>query len=223
MPSPAESLAIMRQGWLIASRPARQPVRRRPGSDIAMLFVHGFLASSPVLDPMRRALSTRTGADTIAHNHFPTDDFQAVARTIAQRARAHRGRRRLVLVGHSLGGLLARYAAEVEGAPADLLITVATPHRGTDSARGVPGSMANALLPESTVLRHLGPESPLPHLSILSEDDQVIPSQSAAAEGATIHRLQGVGHNGLLFDRRTHGLMTHAVRRLRNDAPTQSA
>jgi pimeloyl-ACP methyl ester carboxylesterase len=63
------------------------------------------------------------------------------------------------LVGHSLGGLVARYAVQCLGLDAVVcgVVTVGTPHQGTRLARLGPGRSAAALRPGSPLLRRLPP------------------------------------------------------------------
>ena len=144
--------------------------------------------------------------------------FERAAQALAAKASELSRGRRLVLVGHSLGGLLARYVSEIDGVAADMLITLATPHRGTTLADGFPGSMARSLRPGSQLLTQLGPASPASphrHRRRPRYGDHSA-RESAHSEGALVHTLSDVGHNGLLFDPRAHRLIADTIRELEN-------
>jgi hypothetical protein len=105
------------------------------------------------------ALCTGLGLERgLNYQEFPYDwrlDNRVAARRLAAEApkwlhrwRSHSGNTaaRLVLVGHSMGGLVARYAVEVLGLwqHTAAVVTIGTPHRGTPKAartlaHGLPG------------------------------------------------------------------------------------
>lgn len=124
------------------------------------IFLHGLntygdddLHIGPVrLGPMRapweRALLER-GWDVLAPEGFGSHDPVAQARETVPllEARGWLGGGRLCAVGHSTGGLTARALAKLLGPGIAALVTVGTPHRGTDAA-----SFARALDDEWPVL-----------------------------------------------------------------------
>ncbi len=214
-----EAAAIALQGWLMARHLGR-PVPALRGDRVAV-FVHGFLAAGPVFDPMRAKVTAATGLATLDFTYGFLDDFHATASRFASFVDAHVPSHVPVsLVGHSLGGLVARwYVQELGGrARADRLVTLATPHAGTSTARFAPGPLREVLVPGSAVLRRLGdgrPElAPLPHIAVVAEDDRtIVPIASAsAAPGARVVRVHGVGHNDALFSPRVHALVVDALR-----------
>ena len=122
---------MMPRPWLPATTLSRRP---RDGS--AVLLVHGYFCLSRMaywhgLLPLRRELAS-AGWPVIA-GRLPrtgpvTERAQHLARVIARLPY-----RRLVLVGHSMGGLDARYAASRFDPQRRIshVVTVGTPHRGT--------------------------------------------------------------------------------------------
>jgi triacylglycerol lipase len=210
----SEQRALMRQSWLMASAGVRESIRRRPYSEACVVFAHGFMAGAAVMDPLRRSVSHNLGLDTVAFEYGPLASFERTAKRLASVARMASAGRPLVLVGHSLGGLLARHAVEFESLSPALLLSIATPHRGTERATRLPGSLGRALRPGSDILTKLPNTSSVPHVSIVAgADTVVVPIASAAASGAEVHILAGVGHNEVLFHSDAHDLVCEFIRR----------
>lgn len=210
-----ESAAVARQGLLIARRWMRGPERDFETRAPHVLFVHGYLAGGAVFDPLRDHVEARLEHATSDFDYGPHRAFESVADELAQQAASVPHDAALVLVGHSLGGLLARwYVEELGGAErVSGLVTLATPHGGTERARAAPGSLGAALRPGSAVLRRLGRASSVPLVSLAGGADRVVPVASASAvEGAQVEVFPGVGHNELLYDRRVHEAVVRAVR-----------
>lgn len=214
-----EASAIALQGWLMARGfQRRSPILR--GERVAV-FIHGFMASGPVFDPMRVAVAAETGLMSLDFSYGPFDAFDATAARLAEAVDQHVPAGVSVsLVGHSLGGLLARwYVQELGGrGRVDRLVTVATPHAGTRFARYAPSSVREVLSPGSPVLAKLGRSasvgSPLPHTVIVpGRDRMIIPLESASAvDDAAVVRVEDVGHNEALFSARVHALVSEALR-----------
>lgn len=88
------------------------------------------------------------------------EDIPTTARRLAATVEALRrrtGAGKVHLVGHSLGGVLARwYVQELDGAAAvDTVITLGTPHEGTFAAYAAPGRTAAQLRPNSWIIQRL--------------------------------------------------------------------
>lgn len=88
--------------------------------------------------PLKLRLEAR-GFDVVLHDYDWREDLRVLGARLAQRLRADPGER-LALVGHSMGGLLARMAlAELSAEPALAdrivrIITLGTPHHGSVAA-----------------------------------------------------------------------------------------
>ena len=133
---------------------------------------------------------------------------------------------RFHIVGHSMGGLLARHYIQHCGGDRRVksLTTPGTPHRGTPTALvglyvtagGLLGRSAQQMLPGSGFLRglhdHPFPAS-IPLVSIYSKHDLVCPWWSAVLQprpGESSMRnevLQGLGHTELVTDPGVYGLV----------------
>lgn len=212
--------AVVRQGRLMVF-PTRAATARH--ADRAVLFVHGFMAGGPVFDPMRAHVEHTAHVETVGLSYGPLESFEHIAGRIAALARLSAHGRPMTIVGHSLGGLLARwYVQELGGAvdhggPVDRVVTIASPHAGTTAARLAPGSLGAALRPGSQVLSRLregrAKIAKVAHVAVVGGRDRMIPPESASAlEGAELHHFDDLGHNEAIFDPRVVELVARNVR-----------
>lgn len=137
------------------------------------------------------------------------------------RIRADTGQDRVHLVGHSVGGLIARYYVQRLGGHdrVDTVITLGTPHRGTLAAYLLPTPAAWQFRPNSDLLTELA--QPVPacttrFVAIWSDlDELVLPREHARLDhpdlAAENHRLRNVGHLSLPADPRAHRLVSTAL------------
>jgi pimeloyl-ACP methyl ester carboxylesterase len=126
-----------------------------------VLLVHGLADNRSVFARLRAVLHRRGYGVVHAVNHSVLTSVHGDIRGAAaelgahvQRLRDRTGADRVHMVGHSLGGLIARYYVQRLGGHAvvDGLVTVGSPHRG---------SRAAALLPPTRLVRQLRPGSEL--------------------------------------------------------------
>ncbi|MBX3272545.1 MAG: alpha/beta fold hydrolase [Sandaracinaceae bacterium] len=203
-----EAMAWARQGALMIR--GRRPRRYVPGEAArVVVFVHGFGAAGPVFEPMRAHVEERLGVSTLDFTYGSLTSFHRVAEGLAAHVERHVDPgARLDLVGHSLGGLLARwYVQELGGAArVSRLVTLATPHAGTRSARLAPGPLRAALVPESPIVRrlHLGRHRAegVSHTALVAGADLMVtpPASAAALPDAEVRWFETIGHNGMLFE-----------------------
>jgi hypothetical protein len=120
----------------------------------------------------------------LSYNSFLTDAAEvvhAVHEEVAA-AREATGACGVHLIGHSLGGLLLRYALECDTfvvGPATV-VTIATPHAGVRLARWMPGFCARLMHPGSATVRARPREHRAIRWIIFSSDgDRVVPPSSA--------------------------------------------
>lgn len=131
---------------------------RTGGSAEPIVLVPGLADNMAVFARLRPALEECDVGPVVAFAYSPlVGDVRSVAAKLAHEVEqlcAITGASRVRLVGHSLGGLIARYYVQRLGGHArvDLVVTVATPHRGT---------MAAWLLPPLPLVRQLRPDSEL--------------------------------------------------------------
>ncbi|MCS6856806.1 MAG: putative lipase [Deltaproteobacteria bacterium] len=205
----AELRSLLRQGEFMLRRGLGfdHPRLLAESPNRLVVFVHGFLSHGSVWVPMREQICKKHPVEAIDFSYGFWEEFERVAVRLAQKIEKHAQGRPITLIGHSLGGLLARWVIQegwVEGA--DRLITLATPHEGTRLAEWIPGPMAEAIRPGGAILRRLraleGRLNRLECWVIVAERDRLIqPLASASALARAQVLTFPVGHNELLFDR----------------------
>jgi pimeloyl-ACP methyl ester carboxylesterase len=111
----------------------------------------------------------------------------------------------VALVGHSMGGLIARaYVRKHGAARVARVITLGSPHHGSALARFAVGAGGAQLRPGSAWLAALNAAermpSPVPIVSLFSwHDNYVAPQDSAILAHATNVPFTGIGHLAMLF------------------------
>ena len=187
-----------------------RPDSRLPANPaiLPVLLVHGYVCNSGIWTKMRRFLE-KVGMPTYTHNLEPVyagiDEYAAgLARRIEEIC-SRSGAARVVIIGHSMGGLAVRAYLRAQG-PARVakLITLGTPHHGTRTAPLGLGLNARQMEPSSAWLVDLARDErslpALPVTSIYSSDDNVIvPQESSLLDGARNVRVSCIGHVSLAF------------------------
>ncbi len=188
---------------------SRADSRLRPAAGtLPVLLVHGYLCNGAIWTPMRRFLEAR-GVPAFSHDlepvHAGIDDYvDALAERIEAVCRTA-GTERLVVVGHSMGGLVVRACLRKgRGARIAKLVTLGTGHRGSRMARFGQGENARQMEWGSAWIRaleqaeHGAPAVPV--TSIYSPiDNLIVPRESAVLQGAKNLRAAPIGHVSLAF------------------------
>ncbi|MGW0394094.1 esterase/lipase family protein [Streptomyces sp. NPDC003042] len=215
-------------------RPAPGPTPAPPGQRPPVLLLHGFTDNRSVFVLLRRALGAGGGRRRVeTYNYSPfSRDLRVTARHLARRVEElceRSGQDRVDLVGHSLGGLVARYYVQRLGGDARVgtLITLGTPHSGTRVAPFMDAHpLVRQMRPDSEVMAEL--RAPAPGcrtrcVSFWSEFDALMaPTGTARLEhpdlDATNVQVTGIGHLALPV----HPTVITAVRRAL-DGPVRDA
>lgn len=167
-------------------------------------MIHGFMAAAPVFDPLRTRLADELGWASMAFGYPSYGTFEATAQRFAEALDRHvPPSTELILVGHSLGGVLARwYVHELGGAErVSRVITISTPHLGTPVARIAPFGLGAAIRPGSAVLERLASVEggPFLHAFAGAADTTVPPESALGCRADRKHVIEGVGHNAILY------------------------
>ena len=111
----------------------------------------------------------------------------------------------IVVIGHSMGGLVAEHAAAL-GAPIDGLVTIGTPHQGHYLSRFGPLPIMRDMGTNSAYLRGVAMihgERP-PILVVTAAKDRLVPkSGSRPNRPHTFLEVPNVGHLRVIFDQST--------------------
>lgn len=191
-------------GWLPPRLP-RGPTRRPP-----VILLHGLFQNRSCLLFLRWRLR-RAGFDRIVSINTPSwctlDELvDRLAVTVDAVRRAGGGK--ICLVGHSMGGILARCYLQQRGGASHVThcVTIGSPHRGSKLAPFAVSRLGRDLLPGSELLTRLN-AGPLPDgvrfTAVYSRHDNIIvPADSARLEGADNIELTEIGHAAMLFSPR---------------------
>ncbi len=186
-------------------------------SGTPILLVHGMVDNRSIFTVLRRGLRRRGFRRVLAINYSPlTSDVRLAATNLATRVEqicAETGFERIHLIGHSMGGLVARYYVQrLDGdARVHTLVTLGTPHGGTKAARLIPHRLARQLRPDSELvaeLREPAPGCTTRFLAVWSDLDQMmVPKRAARIDHPDLDArnvlVRGVGHMSLPIHRRT--------------------
>jgi pimeloyl-ACP methyl ester carboxylesterase len=215
--------ALRRQSTLLhrGLRPRGVPLAPH-GEPVDVVFLlHGFLATAGVFDPLERHLRAEGVEHVASFTYHPFRTVPSLAAELRRSCEVFPRRARLHLVGHSLGGVVARYYVQELGGAGrvEQIISLASPFHGTETARKLPSPLGKV----TPVLREIAPDSPLlsrlrsrpvtvPHTSVVATEDLLVtPPRSAAFPGSEVVELDGVGHNGLLFDERAARVVSQKI------------
>ena len=178
------------------------------GSAEPVVLVPGLADNMAVFTRLRLALEECGVGPVVAFAYTPVGDVRSIAAKLAAQVEqlcAITGASRVRLVGHSLGGLIARYYVQRLGGDArvDLVVTVATPHRGTIAAWLLPPlPLVRQLRPDSELYAELAEPAPTCRtrfVTFSSRDDAVIlPARSGQLDHPDLKTrnvvLPGMGH-----------------------------
>ena len=190
----------------IAMRPDPPDVSARA---VPVLLVHGYLSNRGIFHALVRALEAR-GVQSVATFSFrgvfvPIEALVIELEAEVARRLAATGRERVILVCHSLGGLVARAWLARHGASrVAKLITIASPHSGTALAALGLGPNALQMRRGSEFLRELrrieGASGPgCPATSIYTVHDNLVsPQDTSRLPWAKNVALRGHGHVAVL-------------------------
>jgi triacylglycerol lipase len=186
-----------------------------------ILLLHGMVDNRSIFTLLRRGLRRRGFGRIAAINYSVlTTDIPSAARRLAgdvEQLCAETGYERVHIVGHSLGGLIARYYVQRLGGDERVhtLVCLGTPHNGTYAARLVPKRIAGQLRPDSDVIAELAQPARncrTRFISVWSDLDQlIVPKQSARIDHPDLRAhnmlVRGLGHLSLPVD----GRVVHAI------------
>ncbi len=202
---------MARQAFMPADRRSDESLPRelRPDDDV-VVCLHGLFGVPKVWRPLRRRLDRHDRLHTTSMRYATGLPLRVLARQLHELLAELPRALRIHLLGHSLGGVVARYFVQQHDDPRVVqTISLAAPFAGVPKAAAVGAKLgielAAELAPQSPLLRELVMGSQrrfgLPHLSIVAEQDGILSAPlSHALPGGQVVRVRGVGHNALLFD-----------------------
>jgi pimeloyl-ACP methyl ester carboxylesterase len=202
-----------------------------------ILLIHGMADNRAIFTVLRRRLRRRGFGRVASLNYSPmTNDIRLAARDLSgavEELVARTGYERLHVVGHSLGGLIARYYVQRLGGDERVhtLVTLGTPHEGTLPALLVPVHLCRQLAPGSDLYDELALPAPTCRTRFVAYwsdlDQLVLPHENGRLEHPDLAvrnvLVRGRGHMSIPIDGDVvHGIST-LLSRLDADGTTLQA
>ncbi|MBP6994780.1 MAG: alpha/beta fold hydrolase [Phycicoccus sp.] len=199
-----------------------------------ILLVHGLIDNRSIFTLLKRGLSRRGFGSIFAMNYsIFTSDIRVAALELAgevERIVEETGYERIHVIGHSLGGLIARYYVTRLGGDSRVhtLVTLGTPHQGTYMAYLWPTAVARQMRPGSGFIEELAEPVPRCQTRFLcywsDADELVFPQRNAELIHPDLDvrsvALSAVGHASLpIVGDVVHGIST-ALAHLDHDGST---
>lgn len=220
-----EIAAFAKQAWLMRHDIGFVvPERARPGDDV-VVCLHGLFATAGVLRPLRTRLERHPHIHTASLSYPVGPGVRTLAHRLHDLMSQLPSSVRVHLLGHSVGGVVARYFAQEMGDSRVVqTISLATPFAGVDKVGWLSVDVARDLDPNSKLLRslRLGSRRTLstPHLSLVAENDAVVKApMSHALPGGDVTLIRRCGHNTMLFHDQTADHVTRRVLELSRPQP----
>lgn len=188
-----------------------------------ILLVHGMADNRSIFTLLRLGLRRRGfGRVTSMNYSILTGDVRAAAAKLAEEVEAlvaETGYERIHVIGHSMGGLIARYYVTRLGGDERVhtLVTLGSPHQGTYTAYAWHSQLTRQLRPGSPLMQEL--QQPVTacrtrFLCYWSDLDQLMfPQRTAALEHPDLNvtnvEMHAVGHMSLpIMSSVVHGIST---------------
>ena len=223
--------------WTMAFRHVREHIFD-DSQALPVLLVHGYGCNSGYWHAMSQAL-TRERISHFGVDLEPVfgsiDDFVSLLDAAVAHVLERSGQTQLVIVAHSMGGLVARAWLQRHG-PAGIarIITLGTPHGGTGLAnfgwgpnsrqmryrgRGIQGQ-PSAWLQQLAAGEDVGLRRLI--TSIWSHHDNIVsPQASSRLEHARNIEVAGIGHVSLAFAPQVQQLVVEEIRRASLPSPAR--
>jgi triacylglycerol esterase/lipase EstA (alpha/beta hydrolase family) len=194
-------------GWQQPQIPEAQDSSHPP-----VILLHGLFQNRSCLFWLQHRLKAAGYQQVISINTPPWRDIESLSEELAKKVdelRIHSKSEKVILVGHSMGGLIARNYVQSRGGSNHVtaMVTLGSPHHGSKLAPFALSTMGKSLLPGSEFLVKFNkvpwPETTAATSIYTRYDNIVLPAESAKMVGARHIELDGMGHTSLLFHPRS--------------------
>ncbi|MEZ4368857.1 MAG: alpha/beta fold hydrolase [Kofleriaceae bacterium] len=186
-----------------------------------IIVLHGFAMNRANFWLLARRLARAGLGPIVGFEYWTLGRTSTAARELARfvdEVRAATGAAEVDLIGHSMGGLVGRYYVGLGGGDGVVkhLVTIGSPHGGTEMSRFGVGRAAKELMLGSALLARLA-AAPAPTTTrltaIWSRADALVPgSEEARLDGAEELVFDDLGHLSLLGSRRVAAALIARLR-----------
>jgi triacylglycerol lipase len=198
-------------------------------AETPIVLVHGIIDNHAIFTVMERALRRRGFQTLSAYDYglFTHNIPRAAVRLgeAIEKLSAATGYERIHVIGHSLGGLIARYYVQrlAGDRRVHTLVTLGTPHHGTQLAWAAPLlPLVRQLAPNSSVIQELAEPAPgcrTRFVAFYSDIDHlIVPSRNARLDHPDLNvrnlGVRGVGHLSMANNDRIAFTIAGALRQL---------
>lgn len=190
-------------GWTHSDGPSDADASKPP-----IILLHGLFQNRSCLYWLQYRLRKAGYSQTISINTPPWRDLETLTEELAKKVdelRIKLKTDKFILVGHSMGGIIARNYVQNRGGAAYVsdMISLGSPHHGSKLAPFAVSNMGKSLLPGSKFLIEFNkvawPKETRAVSIYTRYDNIVLPADSSRMEEAQNIELNGMGHTGLLF------------------------
>ncbi|OHB26042.1 MAG: hypothetical protein A2X84_09675 [Desulfuromonadaceae bacterium GWC2_58_13] len=202
-------------GWL-------RPWNRRVGRETTpVILLHGLFHNRACWLWLRLRLRLLGIRSLHSINLPPWKDVESLTERVAKKVdelRHASGVSKVHLIGHSMGGIIARNYLQIRGGAqkVDHCVLIASPNRGSKLAALALSPLATVLMPGSELLQRLD-AAPIPPSAKVTtiysrHDNIVLPPESARFEETENIELTGAGHTTLLYHPQTVKILHRILR-----------
>ena len=191
--------------------PGAHPRGPRP-----IIVLHGYAMNRANFVPLAYRLSRAGLGPILGFEYWTLGRIAAAARRLGwfiDQVRAASGATEVDVIGHSMGGVVASYYVTLAGGDGAIrnLVTIGSPHGGTDLSVASIGHPTRELITGSKLLARIA-AAPPPRitrvLEILSRSDALVPADSQApVPGRDRIVYDDLGHVALLGSRRVASVL----------------
>ncbi|BCR04218.1 hypothetical protein DESUT3_12870 [Desulfuromonas versatilis] len=183
-----------------------KPLPAADGTPVILL--HG-LFQNRICWLLTRQRLRRAGFQAVySLNLPPWKDLESLTERLAKKVDELRhagGARRVHLVGHSMGGMIARNYVQIRGGAAKVerCVLLGSPNSGSRLAPFALSPLGKLLVPGADFLKRLAAAERPPGVRFTAiftrHENMVLPYANARLEGAAEIELSGMGHTSLLY------------------------
>jgi triacylglycerol esterase/lipase EstA (alpha/beta hydrolase family) len=180
-------------------------------SSVPILLIHGLFVNHSCWFWLKWQLKRQGIENTVTLKLSSWHNEEALTEQLAKRVdelRHQLGVDKIAIVGHSMGGIIARNYIQLRGGAekVERLVCLGTPHQGSRLACFTFAPLGKILMPGSDFLKRLNnaapPEQVKTYNVFTQKDNMIIPNESCRLPWGETIELDNMGHTSLLYRHR---------------------